>query len=112
MLIMANFYDNKSDFVRSSKIDQFIGQYGKYNVYMAEGHRINRVMWPYYDTVIDQMSKVLYRPDINMKDLGIPEARRHIIQLPNDEQLDADMRSLRSEERRVGKECRFTFVTV
>lgn len=93
-LIMADFYDNKSDFVRSSKIDQFIGQYGKYNVYMAEGHRINRVMWPYYDTVIDQMSKVLYRPDINMKDLGIPEARRHIIQLPNDEQLDADMRSL------------------
>ena len=42
---------------------------------------------------------VLYRPNIDMSTLDMPDVKQHIIQLPFSEQLNADMRSLNKAYR-------------
>lgn len=93
-LVMGGFYRNKSHFMAESGLLDWLDQWGVPQVYDASG-AISRLKWPYYDTMLNQWSSVLYKPDIDITELDMPEVRKHIYQLPFNKQLTEDMRSLR-----------------
>lgn len=92
-LIMAGYYRNKTNFMQQSGLNDWLDQWGVPNVYDKDG-RISRAKWPYYDVMLYEWQEVLYRPNVDLKDLDMPEITNHIIQLPRDEQLFEDIRSL------------------
>lgn len=92
-LIMGGYYNNKTDFMEQSELYQYVGQFGQLNIYDKSGH-INPLIWPYYNTLINEWSRILYAPDIDISDLDMPELKTKVIQLPHSDDLTADMRSL------------------
>lgn len=98
-LIMAGEYKNKSDFKRVSGLGDLIGFRGAYMIYDEDG-RVNEFLWPYYNTMMEQWGKYLYRPNVNFRDLNMPEIDRQVIQLKRSPELQSDMRSLASAKRK------------
>lgn len=94
-LIMAGEYKNKTDFKRVSGLENLIGFRGAYLIFDDDG-RVNELLFPHYNVMMKQWGKYLYRPNINMKDLDMPEIDHHVIQLERNSQLQSDMRSLAS----------------
>ena len=92
-LIIGDYYKNKTQFMQISGLLEWMGQFNQLMIYNADGS-VNKTKWPYYDKLLSEWANVLYKPDINIKDLDMPEITKHIIQLPFDDQLNADMRSL------------------
>lgn len=92
-LIIGGYYKNKTQFMNATGLVNWLGQFNQLMIYNPDGS-INKYKWTYYDKLMEEWSQVLYKPDINIKDLDMPEVEKHIIQLPFDEQLNADMRSL------------------
>jgi len=93
-LVMGNYYDNKTDFIRKSDLDKWKGDRGQYLIYNEDGS-VDPKRWKYYYShVIPQMSEIFYMPEIDLTDLDMPEIKSTIIQMPRNEQLSADLRSL------------------
>lgn len=94
-LILGNFYKNKSDFMKKSNLNKFVGKWGKLNIFDEDG-LVNTFIWPYYNKMMGEWGSMLYRPDIDMKSLDMPDIKQHIVQLDFNQSLDNDMRSLKS----------------
>lgn len=92
-LIMGGYYNNKTDFMNKSDLVNHIGQFGELMIYNRDGH-INDLIWPYYHSLLKEWSKILYAPDIDVKDLDMPNMHTKLIQLPHSDDLTADMKSL------------------
>ena len=97
-LIMGGYYKNKTAFMNESGLNDWLGMFNQLMVYNKDGS-IDRLKWPYYDVLLELWSNVLYRPNIDMSTLDMPDVKQHIIQLPFSEQLNADMRSLNKAYR-------------
>lgn len=94
-LVIGNFYRNKSDFMKKSNLIDHVGKWGKLNIFDEEG-MVNTFIWPYYNKMLEKWGSMLYRPDIDMRSLDMPDIVQHVVQLPFNRELDDDMRSLRS----------------
>jgi hypothetical protein len=92
-LIMADFYTSKTDFMHKTKLHQFQSKFGLL-VYDSNG-RVKRDVWPQYDNVLAQYGSILYKPDVSNIDEEMPNVKNHIIQFPFNEELNADMKSLK-----------------
>ena len=92
-LIHANFYNSKSNFMDVSNLYSWVNERGMLLVYNEDGS-VRKQAWPYYYTMQDEWAKVLYRPKVDVSTLGMPYLHTEIIQLPENEQLKADMYSL------------------
>lgn len=92
-LIMGNKYTNKTDFMKRSRLEHYVGRWGKLNIFDENG-RVSRLMWPYYDIMLKEYGEILYRPNINIKNYDMPDVTDKIINLPQNIELDDDMRSL------------------
>lgn len=92
-LIHAGYYKNKTDFMRKSGLENHKGRFGEITVYNQDGS-VNTEMWPYYNTMKQQLSEIMYRPKINIADYDMPGVEKHINQLDYNEKLYEDMRSL------------------
>lgn len=97
-LIMGNYFKNKTKFMEDTGLNEWVGDYNQLKVYNKDGS-VSRAKWPYYDTLLSIWSNVLYKPNIDLSKLDMPDTKRHIIQLPFDEKLNADMRSLNKAYR-------------
>lgn len=91
-LILTGFYNNKTDFIHRTKLAQFISRWGL-GVYNKDGS-INKTKWPQYEDVINQYSSILLQPDTSRIDDQMPDIKKKVIQLPYNEDLEADMKSL------------------
>lgn len=92
-LIMAGFYEHKTEFMRTSGLNNFVGKHGRLLVYNEDGS-VNTLLWPYYETVIEQMAAITYRPTVDVSLLDMPDVKSRIYQMEHSAQLEADMRSL------------------
>lgn len=92
-LIIGNQYKNKSDFMRKSELNKYVGFRGAFMIYDEDG-RVNDLLWPYYNTMMKEWGQFLYRPNISLKDLNMPDVNRELIQLSTNKELQNDMRSL------------------
>lgn len=92
-LILGGYYTSKSNFMSENKIDRMVGQFGELLIYDSRG-RVIEGMWPLYSKFKSDLADVIYKPSVSMADVDMPEVTLHIEQLPHDDGLDADMRSL------------------
>lgn len=92
-LIYSGFYKNKTDFMNQSGLGQFVGRFGQYLVYDHEGN-IDPDIWPYWNVAREQRRKVLFRPDIDMSKLDLPDVKLSLEQVPGDDKLLPDLASL------------------
>ena len=92
-LIMGGYFKNKTKFMEDTGLNNWLNHFNQIMVYKKDGS-IDRAKWPYYDTLLDLWSNVLYKPDVDLSTLEMPDVKQHIIQLPFSEELNADMRSL------------------
>ena len=93
-LIMAGSFKNKTDYMKRTGLSERVG--GLYNtlqIYDSQ-NRISEVLWPYYSTFKKQLADIIYRPDIDLSTLDMPEVIADLHQLPASDQLDGDLRSL------------------
>ena len=91
-LILANFYNSKNDFMNRTKLKPFISRWGN-AVYKKDGS-IDKEKWPQYYNVMNQYSSILYQPDTSRIDKMMPDINQTIVQLPYNEELQSDMKSL------------------
>lgn len=101
-LIIAGAYNNKSDFEKQLNLSQYKSRERstEYLIYDQKTQHINTELWPEYHIMIRQMSDLIYRPDIDMSDLDMPDVTNHIIQLEATEEMESDMRSLIKAHRK------------
>lgn len=94
-LIYAGFYRNKTDFMRQSELDdpRYKGRFGEFLVYDDNGG-ISPEIFPYQKTMQQELSDVIYRPDIDISDINMPERISKIIQVKGDDLLLPDLGSL------------------
>lgn len=94
-LIMNGMYNSKSHFIREHHLEPMIDMYGALQIYDQKTKRISRYKWPSYQRFVDELSHVVYAPNIDMSDITMPTVDAHLIQLPEDERLDEKIVSLR-----------------
>lgn len=92
-LIMAGFYRNKTDFINSNCLQHFFDDFGRLQIFDDDG-RVLPVLWPDYGRFQEQLSRILYRPSVDINVIGMPDVSGHLVQLDHSDDLDADMRSL------------------
>lgn len=92
-LILAGYYRNKTDFMKRNGLDRHIDKYYRLAIYDERG-RVMENMWPKYPEFKSDLAAVIHKPDIDMASLDLPNVRERVWQLPHDDALDADMRSL------------------
>lgn len=92
-LIMAGYYRNKTDFEKQAGLTYLKGRFNEYLIYNSDGS-VNMQAWPYYQILLDRLSTIIYRPNINLTDINMPNIKTHVIQLDSNDMLNADMRSL------------------
>lgn len=93
-LIMNDDFPNKTQFMRQTGLEDKIG--GPYNdlmIYDKRG-RISEVLWEYYPKFLDLLSRVIYRPDVNLSNLDMPDVETTMHSLQFSDSLHADMISL------------------
>lgn len=92
-LIYAGFYNNKTDFMNRSGLQQFAGRFGQFLVYDSDGE-IDPDIWPYWNTVREERRHVIFRPDIDISKLDMPDVKISLEQVPGDDKLLPDLASL------------------
>lgn len=93
-LIMGGYFRNKTHFMEETNLNEWVDERTQQlKIYNKDG-TINRVKWPFYEVLLNIWSQILHKPDIDLELYDMPNVKCHIIQLPFDEQLNADMRSL------------------
>lgn len=98
-LIMNGMYNSKSKFIQGHNLEHLIGMHGELLIYDPDTHRISQDRWPSYQRFVDELSQVIYSPDIDMSDITMPTVNSRLIQLPNDIVLTANLYSLRDAFR-------------
>ena len=98
-LIMGQYYSNKTQFERETGLMDLKGMYGQYLIYDYNG-QVNEYRWPYYKTLLDQYAEIMYRPNVDVSTLDMPDVKSHIIQLEYSKELYDDLASLRAAQRK------------
>lgn len=97
-LVMAGYYRSDNDFKTQHKLKDRTDRFGQLDVYDETG-RVSRALFPTYDRFLRELQSVLYAPDINIKDLDMPELKERVIQLPYSERLEERTESIRRAYR-------------
>lgn len=92
-LILSGYYNDKTDFLRVSSLEDWINKRGEVQVYDKQG-RVMEHVWTYYKVMQEQWKDILYRPSIDITSLNMPELTTKVIQLDENDQLIADTKSL------------------
>lgn len=92
-LIMNDDFPNKSQFMQRTGLDQKVGRFGELLIRDSSGF-ISEHLWPFYPTFLELSANVIYRPDVNLSLLDMPEVKTSVHNLPFNERLHEDMRSL------------------
>lgn len=92
-LIMNGDFDNKTQFMNMTGLATRIGMHGELLIY-DNSNRVSEHLWPYYPTFLEKLSTVIYRPDVNLDHLDMPDVRTTMHSLPFSSALHADMVSL------------------
>lgn len=93
-LIMNDDFSNKTQFMRETGLDMKVG--GRFNdlmIYDKSGH-ISSVLWEYYPTFLEKLSNVIYRPDVDLQNLDMPDVETKMHSLQFNDVLHEDMKSL------------------
>ena len=93
-LIINDDFANKTQFMRQTGLEDKIG--GRYNelmIYDKSGN-ISPVLWEYYPTFLEKLSNVIYRPEVDLQNLDMPDVETTLHSLQFNDQLHADMKSL------------------
>ena len=93
-LIINDDFSNKTQFMRQTGLEDKIG--GRYNelmIYDKSGN-ISPVLWEYYPTFLEKLSNVIYRPEVDLQNLDMPDVETTLHSLQFNDQLHADMKSL------------------
>ena len=93
-LIMNDDFSNKTQFMRETGLDMKVG--GRFNelmIYDKSGH-ISPVLWEYYPTFLEKLSNVIYRPDVDLQNLDMPDVETKMHSLQFNDVLHEDMKSL------------------
>ena len=97
-LVIAGNYTSKNNFVQTYHLDRMKDEYNRIDVYNDDG-TVDLRRFPEYPLILEQMAKVIYRPTIHISDSEMPDLITEVIQLPQSEELDADMRSIAKANR-------------
>lgn len=92
-LIFAGYFRNKTDFVNSTGLKDKIGMFGKFLIY-DKGGKIDPHKWEYYDIFKKQMANVIYKPNVKISNLDLPDVYENYIWIDANDSLDSDLKSL------------------
>ena len=98
-LIMAGFYRNKTDFMKTTGLDWLKG--GPYNelmIYNKDG-TVNENIWVEYPHFLNKLSEVIISPEVVVQDLDMPNVLHYPLNLERSERLIADITSLGKAQR-------------
>lgn len=93
-LILAGKYTSKTEFMRETRLDKFVDMYGRITIYDKDTNTVNSGAWPYYDTMLSEISEIIYRPDVNISDITMPDVVETVNMVPESPDLNAKFRSL------------------
>ena len=92
-LIRAGYYRNKSDFMRKTQLNLHLDEWSQPDIYNPDG-TINDAVWPAIHTVKEQLSHVIYAPDVTTVAADMPSATRHLIHQPMSRKMEEDLSEL------------------
>lgn len=92
-LVMSGRYTSKTNFFDKSGLNGYLDFYGNPQIY-TDDNRIDGDLWPYYETMTEEMSHIIYAPDFEFIGMDMPGVRSRVVQLARSDDLDAKMRSL------------------
>lgn len=98
-LVLAGKYNSKTAFLRESGLDSLQDQYGRFLVYDKKTNRVNRRLWPYYDVMREELSEIIYSPDVDLSNLTMPDVYEHLRVVEGDDESAARWRSLMKAKR-------------
>ena len=99
-LIMAGYYRNKTNFMDTEKLVPYLDSYNTLSLVYDDDGNVDTDIWPGYRGMLDKLSTVIYQPDVTVPDDEMPDVTATIVQLPQSDSLDADMRSLARANRK------------
>lgn len=93
-LILGGYYKNKTRYMEETGLGKRIGFDGSLMVYDPDTGRIDTGLWPEYETVKKQRQEMFVVPDVSFVLKDMPDVDTHLMQIPQSDDLDADIRSL------------------
>lgn len=98
-LVLAGFHNSKTAFMEESGLDNFVDHWGQLTIYDKENNTVNGAAWPYYEVLLRDVSKIIYKPDIDISDIAMPDVTDKVHSLDRSELLDGRWRSLAKANR-------------
>lgn len=92
-LIMNGDFPNKTQFMVRTELDQKVGRFGELLIRDKSG-LISEHLWPFYPEFLRLSANVIYRPNVDLTVLEMPDVKTTVHNLPFNERLHEDMRSL------------------
>lgn len=92
-LIMNDDFPNKTQFLRQTGLDEKIGRFGELLIRNKNG-LITEHTWPFYPEFLRLSANVIYRPQVNLQVLDMPDVQTTVHNLQFNDRLHEDMRSL------------------
>lgn len=94
-LILGGYYTSKNNFLVKNNLTRFIDEYNRLAVYNPTTHMVDERIFPaYYTKIRDEISDIIYRPEVKIDKSEFPTLETHVVQLPYDDSLEADLRSI------------------
>lgn len=100
-LILAGKYSSKTAFLRETGLEKFVDMYGQITIYDKQNNTVNTGAWPYYNVMLREIARVIYRPNVDISDITMPDVVENMYAVAESEELNARWRSL-SKARRDG----------
>lgn len=92
-MIMADMFPNKTQFMRMTGLDERIGRFGELLIRNKKGY-VTESLWPFYPKFLEYLSQIIYYPEVDLQNLDMPDVESKMINLPFDDLLNEDMKSL------------------
>lgn len=92
-LIMNDDFPNKTQFMYRTGLDEKVGRFGDLLIRDKNG-MITEHLWPFYPEFLRLSANVIYRPDVDLKVLDMPDVHTTVHNLQFNDKLHEDMRSL------------------
>lgn len=96
-LVTAGYYNSKTDFYRKSGLVHRLDAYGRPMVYI--NNEVSELVWPYYATMRDELSRIIYKPEINLCTIDMPNVTNKVLQLDYDDDLALKIKSVNKAHR-------------
>ena len=86
-LVISGRYTSKTNFFNVSGLRDRVGFRGELLIYNDDETRVDVAKWPFYTYMQQQLSDIVYSPELDTSTLDMPSVKQSLIQVPYDRQL-------------------------